>query len=66
MPISEFQRTVMLLLKPNRNPDSFVAGGVAIHRAEDSKRYSNDIDFFHDVDEAVALSERAAVADTVR
>ena len=59
MPITEFQRGVLMLLKPNRNPDSFVAGAIAIHRQPGSARYSNDIDFFHDLDEAVSLSYAA-------
>jgi len=53
MPISLFQKQVLLALKSIRNPESYVAGGTAIQRAEDSLRYSNDIDFFHDTDEAL-------------
>lgn len=53
MPISPFQKQVLLLLKSSRNPESYVAGGTAIQRAADSLRYSNDIDFFHDTDESL-------------
>ncbi|MBX7144868.1 MAG: hypothetical protein K1X79_10490 [Oligoflexia bacterium] len=53
MPVSEFQRRLLLTLKKHRNPNSYIAGGVAIHREESSSRQSNDIDFFHDTDEAV-------------
>ena len=53
MPITEFQKQVLSLLKSNRSPDSYVAGGTAIHRNPDSIRYSADIDFFHDADQAV-------------
>lgn len=53
MPISPFQKKVLSLLKRSRNPESYVAGGTAIQRREDSIRYSRDIDFFHDSDEAV-------------
>ena len=56
MPITAFQREVLQLLKPNRKQESFVAGGIAIHRDNQSSRYSNDIDFFHDLDEAVTSS----------
>jgi len=56
MPISPFQKEVLLLLKAHRNPNSYVAGGVAVHRAPTSIRRSNDIDFFHDTDEAVTKS----------
>lgn len=53
MPITEFQTTVLQLLKQHRNPNSYVAGGVAINRESESPRLSNDIDFFHDTSEAV-------------
>lgn len=59
MPITQFQSEVLNLIKKNRNPDSYVAGGVAINRSADTPRYSNDIDFFHDADEAVRLSAEA-------
>lgn len=61
MPLTEFQRQVLLLLKANRNPDSYVAGGIAIHRASSSARQSSDIDLFHDADEAVARSSAADI-----
>jgi hypothetical protein len=56
MPITDFQRDIFKLLKSGRSPDSYVAGGTAIHRDAQSLRYSNDIDFFHDSDEAVTLA----------
>lgn len=59
MPITEFQRTVLLLLKEHRNPNSYVAGGVAILRSAASTRHSNDIDFFHDTDEAIIIGAKA-------
>jgi len=58
MPITIFQSELLLLIRANRNPDSFVAGGAAIHRADHSSRYSNDIDFFHDTEEAISKSVR--------
>ena len=54
MPITAFQHEVLHLLKKHRNPNSYVAGGIAIHRSDSSFRRSNDIDFFHDTDEAVS------------
>lgn len=54
------------MLKANRSPDSYVAGGTAIQRDPDSLRFSNDIDFFHDTDKAVTdafQSDRAVVID---
>lgn len=62
MPISSFQEEVLLLLKAQRNPDSYVAGGVAVHRSPTSIRRSNDIDFFHGTDEAVAQSATSDLA----
>ena len=56
MPLTKFQIIVLQLLKKHRNPNSYVAGGIAIHRANTSIRQSNDIDFFHDTDEAVTTS----------
>lgn len=58
MPITKFQREVLTLLKANRNPNSYVAGGVAIHREASSARRSNDIDFFHET--AIAVRESAS------
>jgi hypothetical protein len=54
MPLTKFQKQVMGLLRTNRNPESYVAGGAAINRSADSLRYSADIDIFHDADLAVA------------
>ena len=59
MPLTEFQRSVLRLLHAHRNPNSYVAGGAAIHRAQGSLRHSRDIDFFHDTDEAVAACSQA-------
>jgi hypothetical protein len=59
MPLTEFQRSILLLLREHRNPNSYVAGGVAIHRGESSLRRSSDIDFFHDTDEAVSSCSRS-------
>jgi len=54
MPLTPFQKIVFGILKANRNPDSYVAGGTMIHREDDSQRFSRDIDIFHDTDLAVA------------
>jgi len=64
MPITAFQKKVLNILKSNRSPDSYVAGGTAIQRAPDSLRFSDDIDFFHDADQAVTeafQSDRATL-----
>src|SRR5262249_15644758 len=43
----------------HRNPDSHLAGGAVINRAESSFRYSEDLDIFHDAIESVAQSALA-------
>jgi hypothetical protein len=59
MPLTKFQREVALLLAANRSDDSYLAGGAALHRAPNSKRYSNDLDYFHDSEERVAAAFEA-------
>lgn len=61
MPLTEFQKQVLKLLRLSRNPNSYIAGGIAIHRAATSTRYSNDVDFFHDTDEAVVTASNADI-----
>jgi hypothetical protein len=56
VPLTEFQRAVLRLLADNRAPDSYLAGGAALHFAPDSDRFSNDLDFFHDAEERVATA----------
>lgn len=54
MPLTSYQMEVANLLAANRAPDSYLAGGAALHLLPNSKRYSNDLDFFHDSEERVA------------
>jgi hypothetical protein len=54
VPLTDFQRAVLGLLARNRSPDSYLAGGAALHFAPQSTRYSNDLGFFHDSVERVA------------
>ena len=54
MPLTTFQSNISQLLAPNRSPDSYLAGGAALHLSPNSKRYSNDLDYFHDSEERVA------------
>lgn len=63
MPLTPFQREVLRLLAGNRSPDSYLAGGAALHFRPDSHRFSNDLDFFHDSEERVAS---AFAADEAR
>ena len=61
MPLTPFQAGIFKVISANRNPDSYVAGGIVINRDDRSIRYSDDIDVFHDTAEAVAVG---ADADT--
>ncbi len=54
MALTSFQKEVANFLAKHRNPESHVAGGSAINRADASYRFSDDLDIFHDVAESVA------------
>lgn len=54
MPLTPFQSSVSRLLSANRTPDSYLAGGAALHLRPNSTRFSNDLDFFHDSEKRVA------------
>lgn len=54
MPLTPFQREVLRLLARFRSPDSYVAGATVVNQRPDSPRFSEDLDFFHDAEEAVA------------
>jgi len=56
MPISEIQEQVLRLLARHRSPDSYLAGATVIHRDARTPRYSQDLDFFHDVADRIAES----------
>jgi len=54
VPLTAFQSEVALLLSANRTLDSYLAGGAALHIDPNSKRYSNDLDYFQDSEARVA------------
>lgn len=56
MPISELQADVLSCIAVNRSPDSYLAGATVLHRKPKSPRYSQDLDFFHDVSDSIASS----------
>lgn len=58
MPIADFERELLALLATNRKPDSFVAGGTVLNQAPQSPRTSDDLDIFHDTEEAVQIAVR--------
>jgi hypothetical protein len=54
MPLTAYQAEVARLLSSQRTPDSYLAGGAALHIQPNSLRYSNDLDYFNDSPERVA------------
>jgi hypothetical protein len=59
MPLTAFQKKVMVVLAGNRSESSHVAGGLVLNASDDSARFSRDFDFFHEaVEDLVATSER--------
>jgi hypothetical protein len=56
VPLTKFQAQIARLLAANRTPDSYLAGGAALHFKPNSKRFSNDLDYFHDSVERVATA----------
>ena len=54
VPLTEYQRNLLGLLARNRSPDSYLAGGAALHFSPNSARFSDDLDFFHDSSARVA------------
>jgi len=56
MPLTSIQLKIARILAGNRSPDSHLAGGAALHFSPNSKRYSNDLDYFHDSVERVATA----------
>lgn len=62
MPLSGIQADTLRLIAANRSPDSYVAGATVLHRAEDTPRYSADLDLFHDIEESVARSAETDAA----
>ena len=54
MPLTDFQATLARLLSANRTEDSHLAGGAAILLEPHTRRFSNDLDYFHDSEQRVA------------
>ena len=55
MPISDIQDAILRHIAANRSPESYLAGATVLHRDDSSPRYSQDLDFFHDIEDSVAL-----------
>jgi hypothetical protein len=54
LPLTPLQAEIAELLAGNRSPDSYLAGGAAMHIEPNSKRTSDDLDYFQDSEERVA------------
>jgi hypothetical protein len=50
------------MLAARRSPESYLAGATVLHRADDSPRFSEDLDFFHDLADSVAQSAETDAA----
>ncbi len=53
MPLTAIQSEALKAISANRSPESHIAGGIALNFAPGSPRFSEDIDIFHNVEEAV-------------
>jgi hypothetical protein len=56
MPISDLQARILKQIAANRSPESYLAGATVLHRADNTPRFSQDLDFFHDLEDCVAHS----------
>ena len=59
MPLTAYQAELGRLLAANRSEDSYLAGGAAILAQSGTRRYSQDLDYFHDSPERVATAYQA-------
>lgn len=53
MPLGSFESEVLRIIAQNRSPDSHVAGATILNLENNSPRFSQDIDVFHDSLEAL-------------
>jgi len=54
VPLTDHQAQLARLLSENRTHDSYLAGGAAILIEPETKRFSRDLDYFHDSESRVA------------
>ncbi|MEN8149197.1 MAG: hypothetical protein ABFS86_05205, partial [Planctomycetota bacterium] len=57
--LAEIQARVLRIIAGNRSPESYLAGATVLHQAEDTPRFSQGLDLFHDLAESVALCAEA-------
>jgi hypothetical protein len=63
VPLSSLQSDILRLIASTRDPESYVAGGIAINRV--AARISADIDIFHDRAERVATAATTDAATLI-
>jgi hypothetical protein len=61
MALTDLQMRIMRRLSSNRSESSYLAGGVILNL--NWPRRSDDIDIFHDTDEAVSIAALKDIAD---
>ena len=62
MPLSPVQTHVLRCIAANRSPESYLAGATVLHRARNTPRFSQDLDFFQDVADSIATSAETDAA----
>ena len=54
MPLTRFQKKILALLTGQRSEKSHLAGATGLGLSKKSKRFSHDLDYFHDTEASVA------------
>jgi hypothetical protein len=62
MPLTPLQEGVLAVLSRNRSEESHFAGGIVLHAAAESARFSHDFDIFHELAEEVSRASNQDVA----
>lgn len=61
MPLTAFQKDILNILAGNRSEESHFAGGIVLNAPEESARFSNDFDIFHELAEEVTRASNRDV-----
>lgn len=61
MPLTEIQKKVLAVLLANRSERGHFAGGLVLNASEESARFSNDFDIFHDETHDLDINSRRDV-----
>jgi hypothetical protein len=61
MPLTALQKDVLAILADNRSEESHFAGGVVLNAAENTARFSHDLDIFHELAEEVTRASNRDV-----